>query len=362
MKKNESKNKQESSPIKRKEKFIVRKTIERSQVRQSFSHGRTRSVTVETRRRRVVDPNQFTDSTKEAEKDSLKKISQELQESEASEENRKDRDQNTKKDGQPQLKSEDEKFLNQSKGVGIEKAPLASKKYLIKKVATDKKISGQKGEKKRRDSKLTISKVLDSDEQRVRSLAAVKRARAKQRQQEQRKQFNQTTEIKKQSREVTVPENITVGDLANRMAEPAANLIKSLIKMDVMATINETIDADVAELLAHEFGHKIKRVRDSDVEIGLIGEDQEKDLVSRPPVVTVMGHVDHGKTTLLDALRETDVATKEHGGITQHIGAYQIVTKSGKSITFLDTPGHEAFSSLRMRGANVTDIVVLVVA
>ena len=362
MKKNESKNKQESSPIKRKEKFIVRKTIERSEVRQSFSHGRTRSVTVETRRRRVVDPNQFTDSTKEAEKDSLKKISQELQESEASEENRKDLDQNTKKDGQPQLKSEDEKFLNQSKGVGIEKAPLTSKKYLIKKVATDKKISGQKGEKKRRDSKLTISKVLDSDEQRVRSLAAVKRARAKQRQQEQRKQFNQTTEIKKQSREVTVPENITVGDLANRMAEPAANLIKSLIKMDVMATINETIDADVAELLAHEFGHKIKRVRDSDVEIGLIGEDQEKDLVSRPPVVTVMGHVDHGKTTLLDALRETDVATKEHGGITQHIGAYQIVTKSGKSITFLDTPGHEAFSSLRMRGANVTDIVVLVVA
>ena len=132
MKKNESENKQESSPIKRKE--IVRKTIERSQVRQSFSHGRTRSVTVETRRRRVIDPNQFTDSTKEAEKDSLKKISQELQESEASEENRKDRDQNTKKDGQPQLKSEDEKFLNQSKGVGIEKAPLASKKYLIKKL------------------------------------------------------------------------------------------------------------------------------------------------------------------------------------------------------------------------------------
>ena len=134
MKKNESENKQESSPIKRKEKFIVRKTIERSQVRQSFSHGRTRSVTVETRRRRVVDPNPFTDSTKEAEKDSLKKISQELQESEASEENRKDRDQNTKKDGQPQLKSEDEKFLNQSKEVGIEKAPLASKKYTIKKI------------------------------------------------------------------------------------------------------------------------------------------------------------------------------------------------------------------------------------
>jgi translation initiation factor IF-2 len=362
MKKSEDGKKPTRPSLKNKGKVIARRTIERSQVRQSFSHGRTRSVTVEMRRR-VVSPAQVKDSPDTENTDSPDKESDQTHQSPSSENvNSKQANENlhTEQGGGSPLK--DNNFLPQTgKSLASKDSPV-TKKHPIKKEVTEKKVSGQKGEKKRRDGKLTISKVLDSDEERVRSLAAVKRARAKQRQQEEKKQFTQPAEVKKQSREVIVPENITVGDLANRMAEPAANLIKSLIKMGVMATINDTVEADAAEILVHEFGHKLKRVRDSDVEIGLIGEDQEKDLIPRPPVVTVMGHVDHGKTTLLDALRKTDIAAKEHGGITQHIGAYQILTKSGKQVTFLDTPGHEAFSSLRMRGASITDVVILVVA
>ncbi len=164
-------------------------------------------------------------------------------------------------------------------------------------------------------------------------------------------------------REVVVPEVITVQELANRMAEKGADVIKKLMSLGVMATINQPIDADTAQIVVEEFGHKVKRVADSDVELGLGGaEDKPEDLLPRPPVVTVMGHVDHGKTSLLDALRETNVAAKEAGGITQHIGAYQITVKTGDKITFIDTPGHEAFSEMRARGAKVTDIVVLVVA
>jgi translation initiation factor IF-2 len=164
-------------------------------------------------------------------------------------------------------------------------------------------------------------------------------------------------------REVVVPEMITVQDLANRMAERGGEVVKALMKMDVMATINQTIDADTAELVVEEFGHRLKRVSAADVEMGLSGRpDEEMDLESRPPVVTVMGHVDHGKTSLLDALRETDVVRHEAGGITQHIGAYQVTLESGDKITFIDTPGHAAFTEMRSRGANVTDIVVLVVA
>ena len=164
-------------------------------------------------------------------------------------------------------------------------------------------------------------------------------------------------------KEVVIPEVITVQELANRMAEKGAEVIKKLMSLGVMATINQPIDADTAQIVAEEFGHKVKRVADSDVEQGLAGpEDTEEDLLPRAPVVTVMGHVDHGKTSLLDALRETNVAAKEAGGITQHIGAYQIEVAGGKKITFIDTPGHEAFSEMRARGAKVTDIVVLVVA
>ena len=163
-------------------------------------------------------------------------------------------------------------------------------------------------------------------------------------------------------REVVIPEVITVQELANRMAEKSADVIKKLMSLGVMATINQPIDADTAQIVVEEFGHKFKRVADSDVEQNLVEEDKPEDLLPRPPVVTVMGHVDHGKTSLLDALRETNVAAKEAGGITQHIGAYQITVKTGDKITFIDTPGHEAFSEMRARGAKVTDIVVLVVA
>ncbi|MBO5442615.1 MAG: translation initiation factor IF-2 [Alphaproteobacteria bacterium] len=164
-------------------------------------------------------------------------------------------------------------------------------------------------------------------------------------------------------KEVIIPEIITVQELANRMAEKSADVIKKLMSLGVMATINQSIDADTAQIVVEELGHKVKRVAESDVELGLGGPDDTPDqLLPRAPVVTVMGHVDHGKTSLLDALRETNVADREAGGITQHIGAYQIEVSTGDKITFIDTPGHEAFSEMRARGAKVTDIVVLVVA
>ncbi|MCC7048452.1 MAG: translation initiation factor IF-2 [Alphaproteobacteria bacterium] len=216
------------------------------------------------------------------------------------------------------------------------------------------------GDERRRTGKITVAQALDdSADDRVRSLAAVKRAREK----ERLRQLQAAAADQKVIREVVVPETITVQELANRMAERGADVIKSLMKMGVMATINQVIDADTAELIVTEFGHKLRRVAESDVEIGLKGAvDEDANLAPRPPIVTIMGHVDHGKTSLLDALRETDVAKHEAGGITQHIGAYQVVLASGKKITFIDTPGHAAFTEMRARGANVTDIVVLVVA
>jgi translation initiation factor IF-2 len=213
----------------------------------------------------------------------------------------------------------------------------------------------------RNPRRLTVNQVLNNQYEKAdsgRSLSSVRRQREKARLSGGIKQ-----EQVKQVRDVIVPETITVQELANRMSEKSSDVIKSLMKMGVMATINQSIDADTAELVILEFGHKIKRVTESDVETGIEGETDVDDmLIARPPVVTIMGHVDHGKTSLLDALRSTDVVSGEAGGITQHIGAYQINVSSGSKITFLDTPGHAAFSEMRARGANVTDIVVLVVA
>src|SRR6516225_2385519 len=215
-------------------------------------------------------------------------------------------------------------------------------------------------ETRRRTGKITVTRALVDDEgERMRSLASVRRARERERQRLHQGEQEQVKVV----REVVVPETITVQELANRMAERGADVIKALMRMGVMATINQTIDADTAELVVSEFGHRLRRVSEADVEMGLRGEeDLPETLEPRAPVVTVMGHVDHGKTSLLDALRGTDVASGEAGGITQHIGAYRVSLKSGKQITFIDTPGHQAFTAMRARGANVTDIVVLVVA
>jgi len=219
--------------------------------------------------------------------------------------------------------------------------------------------AGPGADRRRGGAKMTVSQALsDEGGERTRSLAAVRRAREKERLRQLSRQ-----ETQKVTRDVVLPEVITVQELANRMAERGADVIKALMRMGVMATINQTIDADTAELIITEFGHRVRRVSEADVELGLRGvDDTDAALVPRPPVVTIMGHVDHGKTSLLDALRQTDVVSREAGGITQHIGAYQVQLESGARITFIDTPGHAAFTEMRARGANVTDVVVLVVA
>jgi translation initiation factor IF-2 len=213
---------------------------------------------------------------------------------------------------------------------------------------------------RRQSGKLTVTRALDDGEggARARSLAALKRAREK-----EKRAHQQSGPSAKQYRDVDVPETITVQELAKRMGERGADLVKSLFKMGTPVTITETIDQDTAELLIEEFGHRINRVSEADVDIQAEADvDPPETLKPRPPVVTIMGHVDHGKTSLLDAIRGANVVSGEAGGITQHIGAYQVSLPDKSKITFLDTPGHEAFTEMRQRGANVTDIVVLVVA
>ncbi len=216
-------------------------------------------------------------------------------------------------------------------------------------------------EDRRRGAKIDVQAAIEGEDDRVRSLASVRRQRERERRQAELERLR--SDQVKVVREVVLPESITVQELANRIAARAPDVIKTLMRLGVMATITQSLDADTAELVVQEFGHRAKRVSEDDVELGLTGAtDAEADLVPRPPVVTVMGHVDHGKTSLLDALRATDVAAGEAGGITQHIGAYQVELAGGDRITFIDTPGHAAFTAMRARGASVTDIVVLVVA
>ena len=222
-------------------------------------------------------------------------------------------------------------------------------------------VAKKTGDDRRRTGRIDVQAAIEGEDDRVRSLASVRRQRERERRQAdlERLRADQVRVV----RDVILPEQITVQELANRMAARVPDVVKALMKLGVMATVTQTLDADTAELVVQEFGHRVRRVSESDVEMGLEGlVDVDTDLIRRPPVVTIMGHVDHGKTSLLDALRSTDVASREAGGITQHIGAYQVALASGEKITFVDTPGHEAFTAMRSRGASITDIVVLVVA
>ena len=233
-----------------------------------------------------------------------------------------------------------------------------TKKRDLKKTEKEKVDRFSKGNQKRRSGKLSISQALN-EEERQRSLASIKRRQEKAR----KKSVADDTPKEKISRNVVIPETITVQELSNRMAERGVDVIKSLMTQGVMVKINDILDSDTAQLIAEEFGHTVTRVSESDIEEGLSAiDDRDEDKKPRSPVVTVMGHVDHGKTTLLDAIRESNNVSGEAGGITQHIGAYQTRVKDDKKITFIDTPGHAAFTSMRARGAKVTDIVVLVVA
>lgn len=404
-------------------KLELKKTVETGQVRQSFSHGRTKVVQVERKRKRQFEmgadgkvqevksqaPGTLKKASAEVAADTVqRKLSAEetahrlkvLQDAKRADEvDRKEEDVRSAVEAERQANAPDEPAeeavdagtkaeSETEESAAVADAPIEPvippdpdkpveriRRPAAKEAADDSaarkqakpgnKQPAKKGaDQRRRSGKLTISAALEGNDQieRGRSMAALRRAQEK----ERRKQMQQQKTAmpsEKIVREVTVPENITVQEFSNRMAERSGNVIKTLMKLGIMATINEVIDADTAELVAQEFGHTIKRVSEDDVLTGLSSEQDDSDATeTRPAVVTVMGHVDHGKTSLLDALREADVASSEAGGITQHIGAYQVRLPGNKKLTFLDTPGHEAFTAMRARGAQATDVVVLVVA
>jgi translation initiation factor IF-2 len=395
-------------------------------VNQSFSRGRTKSVVVETKRKRVMVPKAGTAAAAQAEggtraksvsdsemdrrlralqnakarevEDAERRVRDERERDEErtrrkAEIEAKDRAEREREDALKAKAEEDKRRLEEEEArrnappeapAAAAASPAASapqptqggpdsrgpanKTALSTTLARRDKERDEKRERTakaerddgRRSGKLTVSQALTGGEGgRQRSMAAMKRKQERQRQ----KAMGGLVDREKIVRDVQVPESIIVSELANRMAERVADVVKALMQNGLMVTQNQPIDADTAELIVEEFGHKIVRVSDSDVEDVIVQvKDDEADLRPRPPVITVMGHVDHGKTSLLDAIRKTKVVAGEAGGITQHIGAYQVTTESGNALTFLDTPGHAAFTSMRSRGAQVTDIVILVVA